>query len=767
MACGAFSPTPAAAQPAPVETAERVLPLEVTVNGMPGGIWPIVSRGGLLYAPVEAFGGWRIVVAPETPVLDYRGLRYHPLTAIRGLEGRIEKDGSVLALTVAAGSFVGTKLSRELAPVARRSESVPTLFLNYDLNYAQAFGSSSTRDLGLLGEAGWSSRWGLLTQTFVGRELASARARSFGRLETTFRHDFPDSGYTLVVGDSTVRTGLLGRAAYFGGIQFGTNFDLSPTVNRQPVPLIAGETSAPTVVQLYVNDVLRQTSSVPAGPFALDNLPTLSGNGNVTLRMRDILGRETLITQPFFVSADLLAAGLDDWSVEAGVLRRNLGAADSHYGLGFATGTWRRGLNTTTTGEVRLEASRSRQVGGVAAVHAFGADWLARAGALIARDQTLGAGHRWLLGAERPGYAASFAVTLEGSSRNYRSIGEELTSVSLQYQLAAQASIYSDWGRFGAALAIQQPYDLERVATVSLNYNKTIRRDWQFSAYATHAFARSGGSTVGMALTVPIDRQTSSTSSVQVHGGKLDAYSSVQHTPLGSTGLAWRALAGYQSEEPRAEGGLYYLGEHGQWNGDVSVTGRQANLRLGTSGGLLWTGGRGYATPRFDASAALVEVPGYAGVGVGLGAEISTHTDDKGYALVRNLGAYRSNQIRLDPNGLPMSAEVDSIEAEAVPAWRSVARVQFPVRGGRGALIKIEFDDGEPAPAGATVRLPGEDREFYVARRGEAYVTGLQASNQLELRWGDRSCRLAVDLPPGDADNIARVGPVRCTGVKR
>jgi outer membrane usher protein len=114
-----------------------------------------------------------------------------------------------------------------------------------------------------------------------------------------------------------------------------------------------------------------------------------------------------------------------------------------------------------------------------------------------------------------------------------------------------------------------------------------------------------------------------------------------------------------------------------------------------------------------------------------------------------------------------MSAEVDSIEADAVPAWRSVARVQFPVRGGRGALIKIEFDDGEPAPAGATVRLPGEDREFYVARRGEAYVTGLQASNELELRWRDHSCRFGVELPSGDADNIARVGPVRCTGVKR
>ena len=102
-----------------------------------------------------------------------------------------------------------------------------------------------------------------------------------------------------------------------------------------------------------------------------------------------------------------------------------------------------------------------------------------------------------------------------------------------------------------------------------------------------------------------------------------------------------------------------------------------------------------------------------------------------------------------------------------MPALRSAVKITFPVRSGRGALIRIELDDGEPAPAGAEVELVGDKKEFFVARRGEAFVTGLQASNRLRLKWNGASCIFEVNLPPGNLEDITRVGPVRCIGVKR
>jgi outer membrane usher protein len=143
------------------------------------------------------------------------------------------------------------------------------------------------------------------------------------------------------------------------------------------------------------------------------------------------------------------------------------------------------------------------------------------------------------------------------------------------------------------------------------------------------------------------------------------------------------------------------------------------------------------------------------------------HTDKDGYALLSRLMPYQNNNISLNPSDLPINAEIDNIEIIAVPPARSAVRITFPVRSGRGALIRILLADGEPAPAGAEVEIVGDKGEFFVARRGESFVTGLKDRNQLRLKWKGSSCTFDVELPPGSLDEIARVGPVTCAGVKR
>ena len=201
---------------------------------------------------------------------------------------------------------------------------------------------------------------------------------------------------------------------------------------------------------------------------------------------------------------------------------------------------------------------------------------------------------------------------------------------------------------------------------------------------------------------------------------------------------------------------------------DINSSAAQQTVRLGAQGGLVAIDGQVFASRRIQDSYALVEVPGYADVGVGFQGSVLARTNKDGKALVPRLQPYQANSIRLDPSELPISAELDSIEQVVVPGSRRGVIVRFPVRSGRGALIKIIFEDGEPAPAGAEIELVGDKQEFYVARRGEAFITGLQASNQLRLKWNATSCSLAVDLPAaGGPDEIARVGPLTCAGIKR
>ncbi len=138
-----------------------------------------------------------------------------------------------------------------------------------------------------------------------------------------------------------------------------------------------------------------------------------------------------------------------------------------------------------------------------------------------------------------------------------------------------------------------------------------------------------------------------------------------------------------------------------------------------------------------------------------------------GRARTTGLQPNTINRIQLDPSELPISAEIDSIEQVAVPAARSGVLVKFPIRSGRGALIRLVLDDGEAAPAGAEIAIEGDNRDFYVARRGEAFVTGLQTQNRLRLKWKERTCLVDVTLPPGNPDEIPRIGPLTCKGLQR
>ncbi len=761
---------PARAQQAP----DRILPLEVTVNGSKSGTWPLLERSGMLYAPRDAFEEWRVQTHGDAAVIKYRGTDYLPLSAIPGFSAKVNFGNQSIDLDFSPQVFAATRLTTELAKKPVLSPVLPSFFANYDLSYSatSSRGSATAKDLGLLAEVGFSNSFGVITSSYAARNLTgeatAGSARGWIRLETTFTKDLPGSHQTLRLGDSSTRAGMWGRSVYYGGVQWGSNFALTPGFISQPSPTLSGVSAAPSTVELYVNDVLRQVSTVPTGPFAINNFPGLTGGGEARLVVRDLLGRETIITQPFFTNSQLLARGLNDWSLEAGRLRRDLGSASNHYGQGFASGTWRHGITNDITGEGRVEATRLNQVLGLGLV--VGLPWqvLGKAAAVVSREQTLGGGRQWLLGLERQDLRTGAYLQAQGSSLGFRQLGEDPAIAPTKLQVAGNFSYSTDrLGTFGLGFARISRYDGERIFTLSANYSIRVGERSNVTVTASRAVSGSSGTSVGVTLIVPLENNRLFSASAATRDGQQDFFVTASQNPGPDSELAWRTLAGRQHGENRAEGGLYYGGRYGRLSADLSAASSVRAVRLGAAGGLVFADGHLFATRKVEESFAVAEVAGYANVGMGLGSNVLTHTDAQGVALIPRLSPYQNNSIRIDPRELPVSAEIDSIEQIAVPAWRSAVKVVFPVRSGRGALLKIVFADGEPAPAGAVVQIEGEKDEFYVARRGEAFVTGLQTANRVLLKWNGQQCRFSVALPPESREEIARVGPVTCQGVPR
>ena len=755
-------------------SAFKLRPLEVTVNGARAGDWVLLERDGVLYAPKTAFEEWRVLLRPDAPSVDVKGQQHFALSEVAGFEAKIDLSTQSLALTFAAKSFEAT-LEQEAQAIKLKPDKVlSSVFFNYDVNLAfnKPTGAPSSRDLGALTEIGVSTSAGVLTSSAVGRNLASsgadAQPASWVRLETTFTRNFPENNRTLRIGDSSTRSSLLGRSTYFGGVQYGTNFALTPGFISQPLPTISGLSSAPSTVELYINNILRQTSSVPAGPFTLTNLPTFNGSGDARLVVRDLLGRETVVVQPFFSSSQLLAVGLSDWSVEAGALRRDLGLSSAAYGDSFISGTYKQGVRTDLTLESRAEITRDLQTASLGAIAVLAGQLLGRAAVMSSRSGLQGAGNQWLLGADYAGTKQSAGLQMQGATINFRQLGADLKTFPIRYQLTGNSSYYfNNSSSLSAGFATVDRFDGPRISTLSVGYNMRIFDRASLQISAARAITERAANSVALTLVMPLDASTVSSAGLELRAGQNSAYASATRNASDNGVVGWRVLAAQNQTGSRAEGGLNHANQYARLSGDVSKSTGQAALRMGASGGLLATDGRVFASQRISDSFALVEVPGYPGLSVSLGATVLGRTNADGVAIVPRLAPYQINTLRLDINELPISAEIENIELTAIPASRSGVKLIFATRLGRAALLRLVFDDGQAAPAGATLHIEGGNQEFYVANRGEAFVTGLLASNRVTLKWKSQQCIFEVALPQLVQNDIARVGPLVCKGVNR
>lgn len=755
----------------------RLRPLDVQVNGAAVGNWVLLDRNGILLATQDALDEWRISRRPDWLPLQHRGQTWYPLAAIPGYTAQVNSVEQSVSLGFSPNAFAATRLVQEKADRPELTASIPSFFANYDLSYTRSSirSGGSSDELGALAELGTSGNWGMLTSTHLGRNLTASdpvgNPREFLRLETTYSRDFPRSNLTLRVGDTVTRPASWGRPVYFGGLQIGRNFGLTPGFITQPLPVLSGLSAAPSTVDLYINDALRQTSQIPAGPFAIDNFPLLTGAGQARMVVRDVLGRETVLVQDFFSHSNLLEDGLTDWSLELGWVRRNLALTNADYSQRFGAGLWRHGLSKRLTLETRAEAGTRTRSAGLGLAAALPLQLFGQAALVASHNERAGRGHLWQASLAHTSLRHGFTLDIQGASPGFRQIGQDDINAPVRRQLAASYNYQTErLGSFGLGFAMVESTLRGRIVTYNANYSLPLAG----GSLLTASFVRvrdpgmtGGGTSLGVSLFVPLENKVNTSSNLSHRGGRTEAYLSASQGLSTDTGASWRALTGHRNDEPFAEGGLYLQTSRSLATLDVAQSRSQQTIRLGAQGGLVFADGELFATRRVAESFAVVEVPGYADIGINVHGNVVARTDARGRALVWRLLPYQRNDIRLNPSELPISAELDTIEQQAVPAARSAVKVLFPVRSGRGALVKIHFDDGEPAPAGAVIEVEGDKEEFFVARRGEAFLTGLGDRNQVRLKWRDASCTFSVALPPGTPDDIARVGPVVCTGVKR
>jgi outer membrane usher protein len=330
-----------------------------------------------------------------------------------------------------------------------------------------------------------------------------------------------------------------------------------------------------------VNDVLRQTSKVPTGPFVIDNFPVISAAGDARVVVRDVLGRETVLTVPFFAHADLLEEGLSDWSAELGAVRKNFGTSNAEYGEKFMSGLYRFGVNKKLTVEINSQLGQDHKVIGLGASFALPAQLLGRVGATISDTEGLGKGHQWLAGLEQVNLKDGFTLRALGADRNYRTLGDTTTTSTTRRQLSAsyRREINKDHA-FGLGLAHVKTYGNGDVSTASANYTWRLENRSAVTFNASRAVvnnnlaATSSGNRnttrIGFSWSIPLEDQINVNTNVTHQNGRTDAYAAASKNLSADTGVGWRVLGGTREGDAFSEGGLYYQGTKGLVTADVT-----------------------------------------------------------------------------------------------------------------------------------------------------------------------------------------------------
>jgi outer membrane usher protein len=781
--------------------------LEVVSSENASGEMLVVLRGadGEFYLDESDFARLRLHV-PDTEPYVYQGRSFFDPRAIKGCSVTIDESLQRAVISVPANDLDATHVSAAQRQSPDVTPASPGAFLNYQFSAQQINGQNIG---GTFAELGLFAAAGVLTNTAVARYGDGAGQQQVVRLDTTYTRDFPATLDTLNLGDAISDPGSWGNAVRYGGIRWSRNFGLRPDLLTTPLLTASGTATVPSTVDVFVNNNLVTSNQLPAGPFVIDRLPTVSGTGDVSVVVRDALGREQVVTQSFYTSTTLLAQGLSQYSVNFGSVRNDYALQSNDYGGMLAEASYRRGITNDITLEGHAEyLAGDAHAAGINA--AFGVGKIGIINFTVANGGGSGesgvttlpiipgafgipgsipgvpvisgtsgvpgasgepGGTGWLSGAgfEHHGTNTSFIASSLWASNGYSQVGEPLDpAMRMRQRNLIQTGV--GLGRFGSlSLAyVRQTYrDSPTQQTLGLTDTLTFGRIGTLNLTVTR---------IRTAAEFSMSAQNS-TSAYLIFVVPLGGRRAASLTAAGGSGAGaptHEVIASLTESPPVGPGSGYRLSAStaGNYDADWRQQFHSADLEVEVarnegldgrsiylSGAMTFLDGRLDTTRFVNGSFAMVNVAGLADVPVYVENQLTTHTDADGKALLYNLRPYEANRISITPEDLPLDTTIASSSAIVAPPYRSGVVARFPVERVRGATLRLVAEDGKPLPVGAIVTLGGT--QFPVVLDGVVYLTGYDHGTAAEASWSGGHCAFRLPPPPTD-DPLPDMGTIQC-----
>lgn len=740
------------------ETHYEELLLEAQVNGQPPSVTLLAlrDRSGRVWVPAENFEFWSM--HPPAASMEWQGRDFRVLDGQPGLTYVLDPARLSLHIEAMPNWFTANQVNSGVNEGLPTPQVDPGGFINYDLNLSHS--DSDLFSAGLL-EAGAFGGWGVATSTFIWRNgSANTEDNGIVRLDTTWTKDMPKRRASLRVGDAIGVGGAWGRPVRFGGVQLATNFATQPGFITFPLPALQGETALPSTLELYVNGMRRMQSEVPTGPFSIPDLPTVTGQGEVQLVVRDLLGREQIITDSFYVSSRLLQPGLHEFSYELGAERESYGLRSNDYDRIFAVGTHRLGINEVFTGEARIEVLSGQYSAGLGGALLLGSFGIVHGSLAGSHNSDRGEGGQITLGFEHSSRRVGFGFNVQMASDDFTQLGMREDELAPKRRSQAWISLpLQRAGSISLSYVDRDERDEARFQSLSASYQVSLGAVGHLSLFATRIDSEDDDTLIGFNWTKLLGGSTTTSTSGNFSRDSDQLLLNIQRSLPVGRGIGYRARVGMLDQE-RVDAGFSAQNDYGTVHFDASHADGNTGVRASASGGFAFLGGSPHFSREMRDSFAVVQVGSYEGVRVYADNQHVATTDADGRALLPRLRAYEENPVRIDISDLPLDAQINFVERRAVPFFRSGIVLDFEVTRSHAAIFRLQREGGEAVPAGSIISTAKGER-FPVGYDGAAFVTDIANGADLAARWNGTVCSFQLTLPDND-DPLPDLGTVTC-----
>ena len=672
---------------------------------------------------------------------------------------RFEIDERTFALQLTVPAALLGRTNRDLSaihPAGIEYRRAPSGFLNY----AAAGSTSAPGSLTL--EGGVSAHGLLLTST----AFTSGGNRLRAGL-TSLTIDDRRRMNRIVIGDAVASTGALGGGMQMAGLTISRDFSLDPYFVRYPTIGLSGAATTPSRVEVYVNDQLLRVEQIPPGTYELNHVPLPVGAANTRVVVRDAFGGQQEFDSSYYVSAGVLARGLQQFAYSGGVERRDPFGASWSYGRPAVLGVHRIGITDAITLGGRFEVRKTLANGGpslTARVGRFG-----QLETIAAFSRAAGAtGFAGSLAYEYSARRGGLAFAVRHASPTYTTVSTRsaydrprldlATSVTgrlsrASLTLSAQALSYYAGFADSRRASVSTSIGLGTRASLMLTASRGLQgRRWDTAAFA--------------GISVTLDRRTTMTVAAErTPRGNRTVVDAQRALPSGAGyGYHVRSGAG-EAAAADLDGELRAQTSTGRYSVRQMVLDGRRETLVDASGALVLIGGGVHATRPVQDGYALVRVPGVRNVRTYVSRQEIGRTNRRGDLVVPALLPYYGNRLSIADADVPVDRDVQRNEALIAPPFRGGALALFPApRQWRvtGQIMWSRGAQSAPATGVLTVMNGTTPIDTDLGSNGAYYLEGLGPGDYAaRLASEGDTCEFTLHVPASDAP-VIRAGISTC-----